>query len=247
LDVDPWVQLQLLDLQALDSGIDRLATRRKTLPELADITRLTDRLRALGNELADAERERHDSARAQIRLETDVEQVRSRAARDQTRMDTGNIISSKELESLQSEIASLKRRRDVLEDELLELMETAEAAAARADELSAERDKLEGEKAEAIAGRDAAWIEIDEQTVRDQEERTQLAATLPVDLVTLYERLRKNNNGVGAAKLYRRRCEGCHLELSGSDWNDVVDAPVSLVLRCEECRRILIRTADSGL
>jgi predicted nucleic acid-binding Zn-ribbon protein len=247
VNVDPWIQLQLLDLQMLDSAIERLAVQRRTLPELADITRLGDRLRTLGAELADAERARNDSARAQARLETDVEQVRTRSTRDQDRLNNGNITSAKELENLQSEIASLTRRRDVLEDDLLELMETTETASALVDELQAERDKLEGEKAEAVVRRDAAWIEIDKQSAMKAEERAQLAPTLPADLITLYERIRKSSNGVGAARLFRRRCEGCHLELSGSDWNDVVDAPVSLVLRCEECRRILIRTADSGL
>jgi predicted nucleic acid-binding Zn-ribbon protein len=247
LNVDPWIQLQLLDLQTLDSAIERLAVQRRTLPELADLTRLSDRLRTLGGELADAERARNDSARAQTRLETDVEQVRTRSTRDQDRLNNGNITSAKELENLQSEIASLTRRRDVLEDELLELMEATESASALADRLIAERDQLEAEKAEAAVRRDAAWAEIDQQSAMKAEERTQLSATLPVELVTLYERIRKSSNGVGAARLYRRRCEGCHLELSGSDWNDVVDAPVQLVLRCEECRRILIRTADSGL
>ena len=247
MNVDPWIQLQLLDLQTLDSAIERLAVQRRTLPELADLTRLSDRLRTLGGELADAERARNDSARAQTRLETDVEQVRTRSTRDQDRLNNGNITSAKELENLQSEIASLTRRRDVLEDELLELMEATESASALADRLIAERDQLEAEKAEAAVRRDAAWAEIDQQSAMKAEERTQLSATLPVELVTLYERIRKSSNGVGAARLYRRRCEGCHLELSGSDWNDVVDAPVQLVLRCEECRRILIRTADSGL
>jgi predicted nucleic acid-binding Zn-ribbon protein len=247
MNVDPWIQLQLLDLQILDSAIERLAIQRRTLPELADLTRLGDRLRTLGAELADAERARNDSARAQKRLETDVEQVRTRSTRDQDRLNNGNITSAKELENLQSEIASLTRRRDVLEDELLELMETTETAATLVGELQAEREMLEGEKAEAARRRDAAWTEIDQQSAMKAEERAQLAPTLPTDLVTLYERIRKSSNGVGAARLFRRRCEGCHLELSGSDWNDVVEAPISLVLRCEECRRILIRTADSGI
>ena len=94
MNVDPWIQLQLLDLQTLDSAIERLAVQRRTLPELADITRLSDRLRTLGGELADAERAKHDSARAQTRLETDVEQVRNRSIRDQERLNNGNITSA---------------------------------------------------------------------------------------------------------------------------------------------------------
>jgi predicted nucleic acid-binding Zn-ribbon protein len=52
---------------------------------------------------------------------------------------------------------------------------------------------------------------------------------------------------VGAAALVRRRCEGCHLELSGGDLRAVAAAPRDEVVRCEECRRILVRTAESGL
>ncbi len=247
MDADPQVQLQLLDLQALDSGIERLAHRRRTLPELADIERLTARLRELADQLDVAEKSRNETARAQARLEDDVEQVRARATRDQGRLDSGAISASRELENLQSEIASLTRRRDVLEDELLELMEVAEGASALVDALSGERETLTAERAQAAERRDAAFADIDAETAKEQQARTELAASLPADLVTLYERIRSSSGGVGAARLHRRRCEGCHLELSGSDLNDVAEAPPNRVLRCEECRRILVRTADSGL
>ena len=68
-----------------------------------------------------------------------------------------------------------------------------------------------------------------------------------LELVTLYERIRASSGGVGAARLFRRRCEGCHMELSGSDLSEVVEAPPERVLRHEECRRILVRTEESGL
>ncbi len=247
MEADPQVQLQLLDLQALDSSVDRLAVRRRTLAEIADIERLSARLRELAGLLETAESARHESARAQTRLEADVDNVRARAVRDQGRLDSGANTSPRELENLQSEIASLGRRRDTLEDELLELMEEAENAARRADALTAERDRLQADRAAATSRRDGEWAAIDEETTRLKQARTTLAAELPVDLVTLYEHLRGNSGGVGAARLFRRRCEGCHLELSGSDFNDVAEAPPSQVLRCEECRRILIRTEESGL
>lgn len=247
MDADPQVQLRLLDLQAIDSAIDRLAVRRRSLPELGDIERLSARLRELGGTLSTAESAQHDSARAQARVEADVEGVRSRAQRDQGRLGSGAISSPRELENLQSEIASLTRRRDTLEDELLELMEVAEAAASQVAELTVERDAAQAERAAAADRRNTTWAEIDEQTAQQQAARTELAAQLPADLVSLYERLRASSGGVGAARLHRHRCEGCHLELSGADLNDVAEAPPPRVLRCEECRRILVRTEDSGL
>jgi predicted nucleic acid-binding Zn-ribbon protein len=67
------------------------------------------------------------------------------------------------------------------------------------------------------------------------------------ELVALYEKVRAGSNGIGAAALYRGRCEGCHLQLNTTDLKRIHDAPPDDVLRCEECRRILVRTADSGL
>jgi predicted nucleic acid-binding Zn-ribbon protein len=247
VDADPQVQLRLLDLQELDSGIDRLAARRRTLPDIAEIERLTARLRELGADLDTAESAKNETARAQARLEADVENVRSRAVRDQGRLDSGAVSSSRELENLQSEIASLNRRRDTLEDELLELMEAAENAASAADALNTERHQMQADRAAAVERRDAEWAAIDEDSTQQRAARAELAPQLPVDLVTLYERIRASSGGIGAARIYRRRCEGCHMELSGGDLSEVVEAPPERVLRHEECRRILIRTEESGL
>ena len=82
---------------------------------------------------------------------------------------------------------------------------------------------------------------------RAATQRAELAATLPDDLVALYEKLRASSGGVGAAALHRGRCEGCHLQLNTTDLNHLRDAPDDDVVRCEECRRILIRTDESGL
>jgi hypothetical protein len=47
--------------------------------------------------------------------------------------------------------------------------------------------------------------------------------------------------------LRQRRCEGCHIELSGSELAAVRAAAPDEVVRCDNCRRILVRTEDSGL
>ena len=69
---------------------------------------------------------------------------------------------------------------------------------------------------------------------------------VPADVLALYEKLREQH-GVGAAALRRGRCEGCHLALNTVDLNRIRAAEPDEVLRCEECRRILVRTPESGL
>jgi hypothetical protein len=66
-------------------------------------------------------------------------------------------------------------------------------------------------------------------------------------LVTLYEKIRAQQGGIGAAELRQRRCGGCRLELNNVELGRLRDAAEDEVLRCEECRRILIRSAESGL
>ena len=74
-----------------------------------------------------------------------------------------------------------------------------------------------------------------------------MVADLPADLVALYERIRESSGGLAAALLRGGRCGGCRLELSGVDRAAVKAADPDEVVRCEECRRILVRTAESGL
>ena len=78
-------------------------------------------------------------------------------------------------------------------------------------------------------------------------ERSALAEGIPADLLGLYDRIRGDHGGVGAARLHRGRCEGCHMDLPPNEIEALREAAADAVLRCEECRRILVRTAESGL
>jgi hypothetical protein len=240
-------QLRLLDVQALDSAIDRLAHRRKTLAEIEQIETLGARETEIGDDVVRAETEDSDLGREQARVDADVAVVRGRMQRDRQRLDAGQVGSPRELENLQSEIDSLHKRQSDLEDAELEVMEQRETIQTRVTGLRAELEQVGQSLAEAIQKRDATWTEIDAETEKSSAQRVELAATLPEDLLALYEKLRASSGGVGAAALHRGRCEGCHLQLNTTDLNHLRDAPDDDVVRCEECRRILVRTDESGL
>lgn len=247
MNADPAIQIRLLDLQAADSALARLAHRRATLPELAEIDQHDQRLAELRDDVVRVQTEIGDIDREQRRLEADVDQVRQRATRDQQRMTSGAIGSPKELESLQHEIDTLARRQSELEDQVLEVMERRETAES---DLTAVRARMEGitaERDKAVAGRDAAYTEIDAAVTAGQADRDRIAAELPADLLALYERIRQASGGVGAAALRQRRCEGCRLELAGTELTAARTAAADVVLRCENCGRILVRVPESGL
>lgn len=245
MNADPAVQQRLLDLQAADTALAQLAHKRRTLPELAAIAERSLAAAAVHDEVVDAQTRLADIELEQTRLEGDVETVRNRAARDDARLQAGGL-PSRELESLQHEIATLARRQSNLEDDLLDVMERAEAASAELEDATGRYDAIIAERTELEAARDAAFAEIDAAAGQRAPQREVIAAAIPADLLALYEKARAQS-GNGAALLRQRRCEGCRLELSGSDLNAVRKAAPDAIVRCDNCRTILVRTAESGL
>jgi predicted nucleic acid-binding Zn-ribbon protein len=239
-------QLRLLELADLDAELGRIDHRRRGLPEVAEVDRIDARDAELRDAIVAAETSEKDLSREQAKAEGDVDQVRARSVRDRERLVAGQVSSPRDLEILQSEIASLLRRQSELEDVVLDVMERREAAQNSRDALTAERAELAARRETAAARRDEALGELTEQSQKAADRRVAVVAQVPEDLLALYERMRVQH-GVGAAALRGGRCEGCHLTLNTVDLNRIRAAADDEVLRCEECRRILVRTPESGL
>jgi predicted nucleic acid-binding Zn-ribbon protein len=244
---DPFVQLRLLDLQALDSALDRLAHRRRTLPELAEIERLDAQVDGLRDGIVRAETELSDLAREQAKFEREIDQVRTRKARDEERLGSGAISNPKQLQDMEHEVATLARRQSDLEDGELEVMEKVETVQAQLDELTGRRNTHLADREAAEQRRDQALAEIAAEVERTTLERAGMAATFPAELLALYEKIRANEGGIGAGAIERGRCGGCRLDLMNNEKADIRAAAVDAVLRHDECGRIMVRTAESGL
>ena len=162
-------------------------------------------------------------------------------------MDKGLVTSPKDLARMQQELVSLSRRISELEDTELEVMEQLEAAQAEHARLSDRLAAIDARAAELVESRDAGAGDVARQTEALTAERKVTATGVPADLLALYERLRAQKGGVGAAVLRARQCTGCSLQLNAADLGVIAKAPLDEVLRCEECDRILIRTSESGV
>ena len=246
LKADTSRQWRLLDLQALDTRLDQIAHRKATLPELAELRVLDAEVHAVNDDLIRAKTALNDVQREITKADTDVQLVRERSIRNQARMDAGQG-TAKDMQALQHEVDSLARRQSALEDIELEVMERAEALA---DDVS----RLETDSAEMTVRADGLkavceknLAELDAEVEQIGRSRADVVAGVGDDLVALYEKIRASSDGIGAAVLRKRRCEGCNLELNQGEINRFVAAAEDEVLRCEECRRILIRTSESGI
>ena len=223
-----------------------MAHKRRALLEHAELDRLNRELSALEDQRIRGQVAVDDLDRDIARLERDVDQVRARKTKDQTRLDVGTG-PARELEALQHELATLNRRQNELEDAELELMEQREEAQGKLDEIVRRLTAARSGREELERRRDEALTNLTKDEEFRRAGRNPLAADLPAELITLYEKVRESSGGVGAALLRAGRCEGCHLELSGSERSAVRAAAPDEVVRCEECRRILVRTLESGL
>ena len=247
LKADAHLQVRLLDLQTLDTRLTQLAHRDRSLPDAELLAAAQVRAGRLRDEVIAAETIASDLMAEQAKAEQDVEQVRERERRDQQLLDSGSITDPKQLQSIQAELASLVKRQSALEDVELEIMERVEGAQKAVVVLAADRDEVLAEVATLEDSVARQRGEIASERAQVEAERREVTVDIPADLLGLYDKIRGELGGVGAAPLYRGRCEGCRLELTPTEIESIRSAASDEVIRCEECRRILVRTAESGL
>lgn len=239
MKADSFQQLSLLELAELDVELSRLNHRAAHLPEQQRYTEIqaeqgvvNDRLSALTLALEDID--------AQVtRLESEIDGVRQREDRDRGLLDSGSV-SPKQLEELQHELDTLQRRQTSLEDSLLEVMERREQLAAEQADEAAKLDALQQDLAKTAQLRDDALAEIDDVRGQRSARREELVSGLDAELADLYERQR-GTTGVGAARLQGRRCGACRIELDRGEIARIAATPEDEVVRCSECRAILLR------
>ncbi len=247
MNADPLAQRALLDLQAIDSRADQFRHQLRSMPEAAEITALEASRSELVDAMRDAQIVVDDLMVTQAKADADVESVKARLKRDQDRMDQGLIANPKDLDRMSHELASLKRRVAVLEDEELVVMEQVETATATLDEFKEKVAACDTRLSDLAAARDEKSSDLDRYLEASIADRAPVAETIPADLLALYERLRESKGGVGAAELRARQCGGCRLTVDTAELARIALAPKELVVRCEECSRILVRTDESGL
>ena len=233
-------QEKLLALQALDSSLIQLDHKAKNLPVSRILDEKTIAFATARDLCVAAETEKSDIKHELSKSEIDVEQVVSRIERDEKRLASGQG-SPKELEQLQHELGSLAKRRAELEEIELEVLVRIEALDQRINSLAKERDVLHEEVIKYSREKETALEEITRAINSTLNDRSALASECEPELLALYEKIRTSADGIGAARLHTGQCQGCNLTINAADLSKINALPDDEVVRCEECRRILVR------
>ena len=233
-------QHAILNIQNFDFTYSTLTNKAANLPEIAAIHSLTIKADNARDLRIAAETEHSDVKRELARAEGDVEQIVTRINRDEARLASGSA-SPKELEQLQHEIGTLGARRTELEEIELEIMMRIDGIKARITELSEQESALAAEITELEIKKANALAVINVDIDATKSERASEITSISAELVALYEKIRASNNGTGAAALVGNQCKGCHLTINTIELQRIASRAEDEVVRCEECRCILVR------
>ncbi|MFB3738122.1 MAG: zinc ribbon domain-containing protein [Candidatus Velamenicoccus archaeovorus] len=229
---------RLLELQDMDSAIDRLTSRRRQLEEGEELRAARTLMEEAEGRLGEVRLAMDTVTRDQQRLEHEIDTMTQKAAAEEKRLYDGSIANAKELAALQHEIQSIRDRRSRTEDELLEQMQQREELEARTERAQAEVEEARA-RVDALGGdalRELEGIEAELAALR--RDREALLPAFDEELLELYEELRAQKKGVAAARLVDGVCQACHEQLSAMELDRL--KRTDGVKRCEYCRRILI-------
>ena len=230
----PSSQLSLLlELQEADLALDRLAYRRRELPERVAVSELGARLVELTARVAEAQDQRDKLASQQLTLDQRSDAVGGRIATIEQRLRSGRAGSYRDEQAMGEEVTSLAHLRREIEDQ--ELAALTASCSAAAEELGLAREQL-----------GMATAAIDEEAALVRATRGRLAARVAPELATPYERLRAKLGGIGAAHVVGGACSGCHLQLPAGELHRLRHATPDSVVYCDQCGRILVMTSDQA-
>jgi uncharacterized protein len=229
---------RLLELQELDSAIDRLEARKRQLEQGKEMAAARATMEDAEGRLGELRLGVDAVMREQQRLEREIDSMTRKAEADEKRLYDGSIVNIKEMEALQHEITSLRERRSRSEDELLEQMVRRDDLESRAREANTLVQQTRA-RLEAVGGEAVAELErIEEELAEKRVTREKLVPEFHDELLELYEELRGQKRGVAVAALVDGVCQACHEKLSAMELDRL--KRTEGVKRCEYCRRIVV-------
>src|SRR4051794_721982 len=229
---------QLLELQLNDTAIDQLRFRMPRLPEVVAAAAATADVSAWEKRAAELRGQIEGFERAISNSESASGAITAKRERLEKQLKT--VIAPREAEALMHEIAGLNAQRSALDDDELEAMDGLARAEDELREHATREARVREAAAEASQVAEAATASA--QAELAERESTRDAARSAIDAPTLsrYDSMRSTHDGVAVAKLAGLQCEGCHLDMSRAEADDIKRLPPGELAECPNCGRLLV-------
>lgn len=236
----PAQQTRLLDLQRVDTVIRQLEHKRAHLLEQVALDENAATLAVISSEYAQNRERLTQLERDQRRYEGEIAQLESRRKTQDAQLYSGRLSSEREVEAIRSELNQMKGRKADLEDALLDVMVEGEELSASVAAQKERHAELTSSVEELTVGRDVAAEEIDAELATARKDRSTIVDDVPGPVVAQYEALRERKQGVGVARLEGKTCDGCRLQLTQVELEDIREDAQRGLAFCAQCGRILV-------
>ena len=221
----------LLELQQIDSKIDRLVEDRRTLPELLEHHQAATAAQEAQTAHSEAAARLHEVDRAMTRIDDELAITEQKHRAQERRLFAGGM-TAREADHLRMEVRQLGNQVSEMEDEMLGLLEQRDlldeqegSAQEKASAARKEEQRLAGLVTRLLADIDAGLSHFRQQRADAVEE-------VEPGLLRRYQNLRERRGGVVVGEMDGRICGVCHLQMSVAEHEEVIQEAVPQCIHC---------------
>lgn len=226
--------LTLYRLQQVDSRLDQIQTRLRAIQSTLENDA---ELRAARQQLEEAQGGLKQAERALKQAELDAQAQRIKLEQAESSLYRGRIQNPKELQDLQNDVASLKRRLRELEDIQLDAMLNIESASETAQKAQVNFNNTQGRVISQNASLNSEQDTLQKERERFNAQRLAVIAGIDAAAISLYDDLRQRHRGVAVAAISESSCEACGSSLTPGYAQSVRIS--NQIVHCPMCGRIL--------
>lgn len=230
----------LLDLQDLDTEIDRAKAALNRLRTDEEFAQAKKDAADLAEQLAAAEGARREADRDAAEASEKAAATRAHRDRTRNRLHAGGG-SHKELEAMMHEAQTLEGLLAEHDQAAREAMQAADAAAGKVTAVQERKAAVEASGRARAAHLKQEGQRITEHGRSLAARRAEAAAGLPAEIVARYEKVRSRNGGIGAGRLEGNRSSASGTPLSPAELERLRALPEDALAECPETGALLVR------
>jgi predicted nucleic acid-binding Zn-ribbon protein len=203
------------------------------------ITELTARVPSIEASIVENDSQIIETKKEVSKAEIDVENISKRVQKDKERLASSET-SAKDLTQIQHEIGTLDSKQKELEEVQIEFLEKVEDLEHKKRGLQEILEQVKAEISELNIAIKADFEKANKEIANFSTERQTVISKVEKDLLDLYEKIR-SEHGTGAGLFSHGTCNSCQIQISPSEINNINSTDPEEVIRCENCRCILVR------
>lgn len=225
----------LKELQSTDLELHTLTAEQDAIPE--KIAALEQEINLLNQRLEEA-KQKLTNSRTELKLaELNLTSQEETLVKYNSQLFSAK--TNEEYKAFLREIETAERMKNEIEDEIITLMERIELEEAELAKRKTEKETGESKKEQEIQAVKASQSQLEARIEEVREKYERLRREVPENILAIYDRIKKNKQGLAAARIMDGcRCSAC---LNPVPTQQAIEAAHSEELVfCEYCGRILL-------